>query len=147
MISQGEVWRLVTSVFLHESFSHFFFNMFMLILIGPGAERMLKPVRFIILYLFSGVGANILAFFFKPALYAYLGASGAILGVLGFFVFCMMYRKHVLSYYDEKTIQAFAVMSLISTFLMPNVGVIGHLGGFAIGFIVASQFIKKRRYI
>lgn len=108
---------------------------------------MLKPGRFIMLYLFSGVGANIFAFFLKPSFYAYLGASGAIMGVLGFFVFCVMYRKYLLSYHDEQTIQAFAVMSLISTFLMPNVGVIGHLGGFGIGFAIASQFTEKRRYI
>ena len=143
-IYQGEYWRWVTSIFLHVSFSHILFNMFTLIIIGPAAERLLKPTRFLFIYLASGIGANILAYFLKPLGYAYLGASGAIFGLLGFFIFCVFKRKYMLSYQDKRIIQAFTVISLIMTFLTPNVGIVAHLGGFAIGFITANVLLTKR---
>ena len=143
-IYQGEYWRWVTSIFLHVSFSHILFNMFTLIIIGPAAERLLKPTRFLFVYLASGIGANILAYFLKPLGYAYLGASGAIFGLLGFFIFCVIKRKYMLSYQDKRIIQVFTIISLIMTFLTPNVGIIAHLGGFALGFITANVLLAKK---
>ena len=143
-IYQGEYWRWVTSIFLHVSFSHILFNMFTLIIIGPAAERILKPTRFLFIYFASGVGANIIAYFIKPLGYAYLGASGAIFGLLGFFIFCVIKRPYMFSYHNKRTIQGFAIISLIMTFLTPNVGIIAHLGGFALGFITANALLAKR---
>ena len=76
----GEVWRFVTSIFLHASFIHILLNMFALLLFGLILESRIGSNRFLLVFLASGVIANIVAVFFYPSS---LGASGAIYGILG----------------------------------------------------------------
>lgn len=52
-----ESWRLLSSVFLHSSFSHLLMNMFALLVVGTVAERILGKWRLLIIWLFSGIFA------------------------------------------------------------------------------------------
>ncbi|MFM7210704.1 MAG: rhomboid family intramembrane serine protease, partial [Actinomycetota bacterium] len=47
----GEWYRLLTAAFLHGSFLHIAFNMYVLFALGPTLERVLGHVRFLVLYL------------------------------------------------------------------------------------------------
>ncbi|HDI02641.1 MAG TPA: rhomboid family intramembrane serine protease [Candidatus Aenigmarchaeota archaeon] len=76
----AEPWLLVTSMFLHGSFPHLFFNMFALALFGSILEHHVGAKRFLVIYFISGIVAGIASAFFYPAS---LGASGAIYGILG----------------------------------------------------------------
>jgi len=97
-IVQGKyIWTLLTSVFLHESFTHLFVNMFSLFFLGKVCERIVGRKRFVWFYIVAGIAGSI---FF--VLFAYLGsffprgemlfgglgdyavgASGALFGLLG----------------------------------------------------------------
>jgi membrane associated rhomboid family serine protease len=80
-----QVWRLVTYMFIHYDIIHITLNTISLFIIGFAVERIMKVYKFIGLYLLSGFGAIILSTVSSPNYGA--GASGAIFGVFGSFVF------------------------------------------------------------
>lgn len=53
-------YQLVTAIFLHMDFWHLFFNMLILFFFGGNVEQQLGPGRFLMLYLITGFGANVL---------------------------------------------------------------------------------------
>jgi len=75
-----EVWRFVTAIFLHGSLTHLIFNLFALILFGLVLESLIGSNRFLLVFFSTGIIANIISFNFYPAS---LGASGAIMGIIG----------------------------------------------------------------
>lgn len=76
----SEPWMFLSAIFLHADFMHLFFNMFGLALFGSLLEQIIGSKKFLGLYLGTGVFASLVAVWFYPAS---LGASGALMGVLG----------------------------------------------------------------
>jgi len=143
-IWQGEIWRLVTPIFLHSGFSHVLFNSFSLVLFGPALERLLGRFRFTWVYLATGVSANLATLLIEPVTYIHLGASGAIFGLFGMYISLIVFRKHLLSKDNRQLITTIAVISIIMTFLQPNINIISHLFGFLSGFLIGALTLKKR---
>lgn len=82
------VWSYVTSVFAHspEGLAHVAFNSLVLYFFGPQLERVTGSKRFSLLFLGSGIiasAATALVYTQLPVMTGSLGASGAVLGVLG----------------------------------------------------------------
>lgn len=73
-------WTVVTYMFLHAGFAHFFFNMLALYFFGPRLEARLGGRRFIGLYLTSGIAGAVMSLVTPYA--AIIGASGAVFGVM-----------------------------------------------------------------
>ncbi len=72
-IIAGQLWRLITPIFLHASPSniqvsllHIGFNMYALFILGPSLERYYGRSRFLLLYFVSGVAGNVVSFYFLP---------------------------------------------------------------------------------
>jgi len=80
-IAQGEVWRLLTSVFLHGGILHLLFNAYALYVIGRQVETIYGPLRFSVVYLCAGLAGGVASFLLTPA--PSLGASGALFGLIG----------------------------------------------------------------
>ncbi len=75
---------LLTSQFLHGGIFHLASNMLYLWIFADNVEDFLRPIRFLLLYLGSGVLAGIVQMFASPgSSIPMVGASGAIAGVLG----------------------------------------------------------------
>ncbi len=78
---------IVTSMFLHGSLLHIFFNMLFLFVFGPDIEYLCGHVRFLALYLLCGIAGGIAMISSGPASHVpEIGASGAIAGVLGAYI-------------------------------------------------------------
>jgi membrane associated rhomboid family serine protease len=78
----------VTNMFLHGGWLHLIFNMWTLWLFGPAIEDRLGHARYLAFYLTCGVIAAIAHVMFNPeSVVPTLGASGAIAGVLGCYMF------------------------------------------------------------
>jgi rhomboid protease GluP len=93
LIRIGQIWRLITPVFLHDSsfpygLLHIGFNMYALFLYGRGLEARFGHWRFTLLYFLSAFAGNVFSFLLTPN--PSLGASTAVFGLLaaeGMFVF------------------------------------------------------------
>jgi membrane associated rhomboid family serine protease len=144
-IMEGEYWRLITPTFMHSGFSHVLFNSFSLVLFGPALERILGRGRFIIVYLLSGLIANVATLLLEPLSFIHVGSSGAIFGLFGYYIAIIMFRKHWLSKQNSQIILTLCVISLIMTFLQPNINIIAHLFGLLGGFLLGAipYFNKK----
>jgi membrane associated rhomboid family serine protease len=73
-------WQFLTAVFLHGSLTHLLYNLFALVLFGLILESVIGSKRFFWLFMISGIGANLISFFWYPNA---LGASGAIMAIIG----------------------------------------------------------------
>lgn len=143
-ISSGEWWRLVTPIFLHSSFSHLLFNCFALAIFGPPLERLLGSLTFTVFFLITGISANIITFILQPPTYIHVGASGAIFGLLGFYLYLVLFQKNRLPTQEVKMIYTLIGVGVLMTFIQPNINITGHLSGLAAGLLLASLFIQNR---
>ncbi|WP_257000235.1 rhomboid family intramembrane serine protease [Neobacillus jeddahensis] len=135
---EGEVWRLITPTFMHSGFAHMLFNSVSLILFGPALERMLGSRRFVFIYLLSGFIANVATLLLEPLTYTHVGSSGAIFGLFGYYIAIIVFRKQMISRQNSQVILTLAVVSLVMTFLQPNINVVAHLFGLIGGFLLGA---------
>lgn len=93
-VAHLQLWRFVTYIFLHGGLFHIFINMFMLVMFGREMEQVLGSRRFLSLYLISGIlgGLGWLVISGNGGGNC-LGASGAVLGILGAFAAIFPSRK------------------------------------------------------
>ncbi|MFZ7947035.1 MULTISPECIES: rhomboid family intramembrane serine protease [Bacillaceae] len=137
-IMEGEYWRLITPIFMHSGFPHMLFNSFSLVLFAPALERMLGGGRFLFVYLLSGLIANAATFLLEPLTYTHVGSSGAIFGLFGYYIAIIIFRKHLLSKQNSQIILTLCAVSLIMTFLQPNINITAHLFGLLGGFLLGA---------
>ena len=79
-VLHGELWRLVSSTFLHGNLMHLAFNGFVLYSLGTTLERLLGTPRFVVLYTASALGGSLLSLVFLTGMS--VGASGALWGLM-----------------------------------------------------------------
>ncbi len=142
-ILQGEWWRIITAMFLHGGWMHILFNMFSLFLFGPELEQIAGKVRFLAIYFLSGIGGGLATLLTQDAIYTSVGASGAIFGIFGAFgAILFRYRNSVPQL--RQIILPIIVISVVMTFLQPNVNAASHIGGLATGFVIGSFFFNSK---
>lgn len=139
--------RATYASFLHFSWMHLASNMLVLYMIGRQFEDsnyfgLLLPV-----YWITGVVSMVSAYVFQPNAIT-VGASGAIFGIMGTCFVLSWRARHA---YNIGRIQAYSadmyirtgnyayfliVFNLISTFLTPNISVVGHISGLITGAVL-----------
>ena len=139
LVGQGDWWRLFTASFIHIGFFHIMFNMYFLYNIGPIFERLYGSVGFLIIYLVCGIFGNLVSYAFGDVYTVSAGASTSLYGLLGIAIGMMLvYRDDAILHSFGASFVSIVVINVIYSFLMPGVGVLGHLGGFVGGFILAN---------
>lgn len=145
LIANGEWWRFVTPMFLHGGFMHILFNMFCLFVFAPELEKITGKMRFTTLYMLSGIFANVATYFFQDLSYAHLGASGAVFGIFGAFAALVYYTKHSMPQLRQ-IILPIIVISVIMTFVGPNINATAHIAGL-VGFIIGLSYFNPKRIL
>jgi membrane associated rhomboid family serine protease len=130
-VAQGDWWRLGTSMFLHASILHIGFNMYVLWVIGTPVEQYLGTMRYLGLYLVSGLAGSAGALLQLP-LAPVLGASGAIFGILG----AMMILEWQITGRLAGQAAALVAINLGLSFVIPNISWGGHIGGLIGGMLI-----------
>jgi len=136
-ILNGEVWRLLTPVFLHGSILHIVFNMYALFAIGPSLERAYGHKRFLLLYFLAGFAGNTLSFLLSPA--ASLGASTAIFGLIAAEVIYIYRNKKIFGGRARGILLNLGMIIVVNLLLglSPGIDNFGHVGGLIGGAIFA----------
>jgi rhomboid protease GluP len=139
LTTDGQWWRLVTSLFLHFGVFHLALNMWALYVGGRLAERLFGSGAFALLYLASGIGGSLSSLFWNTDVNS-AGASGAIFGVYGamlaFFV-----RKHsaipasIISQQRWSGV-TFIGFNLMNGFSHAGIDNAAHIGGLSVGFVM-----------
>jgi rhomboid protease GluP len=141
----SEPWRFITSIVLHGSWEHLLFNCFSILVFAPPLERILGHFRYLLFYLAAGMAGNVLSSVVHAGSeYASVGASGAIYGVFGAFLFLAVYRKFALDEATRKTIYSILIFGLIYSVIVPNINIWAHIGGGACGFAMMGLFAVRR---
>lgn len=141
-----QYWRLVTPVFLHLDLTHMVFNSFALVLFGPALERMIGKTKFVILYLLTGIIGEVGTYIIAPTSNTtHLGASGAIYGLFGIYLFMVFLRKHLISRTDAQIVGTIFAIGLIMTFIDSGINKAAHIFGFIGGFAIAPLVLNNLR--
>ncbi|MGH8793469.1 MAG: rhomboid family intramembrane serine protease [Stackebrandtia sp.] len=140
-VAGGEYYRLLTSMFLHYGVVHLLFNMYVLWVIGRYLERDLGPLRYLALYLVSGLGGGVLTYLFAAGSMA-AGASGCIFGLFGAMVFINRKLGR-----DNSGIYVLLGLNLVLTFVISNISWTGHIGGLlaGLGLGAALAYAPRQR--
>jgi rhomboid protease GluP len=142
LILQGQYWRFLTPVFLHVSLFHLVLNMLNFVLLGLYLERLFGPIRFLLIYLLSGVISCIASFLFSADAVS-AGASGAIMGLVGAYsAFIVVHRKAMAwgGLFAILVLILVIGINLAIGFIIPNVDNSAHIGGLVGGGILGWEF-------
>ncbi|MER7461067.1 rhomboid family intramembrane serine protease [Micromonospora sp. NPDC126480] len=131
-IAEGEWYRLVTAMFLHYGVLHLLLNMYALWILGRSLEANLGRARFLALYLISGFGGNVAAYLFSAPNALTAGASTAVFGLFAALIIIERRMGR-----DISQILPILVINLIFTVTVPGISIPGHLGGLAVGGLMA----------
>lgn len=81
-IREGQIWRLVTPVFLHFGFLHVFFNLMWLKDLGFAIEQVKGSLFFLFLFLITAIPSNVGQYYMSGPSFG--GMSGVVYGFLGY---------------------------------------------------------------
>ncbi len=137
VFAKNEWWRLLTAGFLHAGIAHVGFNLYALYGLGGLAERFFGLRRFLGIYFTALLGSSVLVTLFSSPDTPTVGASGAIMGLLGALLFFYWkYRARIAggrTYLNE--LVKMAVINIGIGFL-PGISFWGHFGGFLTGALM-----------
>ena len=136
LMIEGEWWRLVTPIFLHIGLLHLLMNTLALYYLGIAVEKMFGRVRFVLIYMLSGIAGTLASFLFTSNLSA--GASGAIFGCFGALLYFGVLHPKVFFRTMGTNIIAVILLNLVLGFSIPGIDNAGHIGGLAGGFLAAG---------
>ncbi len=146
LTTNGQWWRLLTSTFLHGGIMHIVANMYALLFVDIFLEPLLGKGKYAFVYLTTGILASVASIWWYDATVS-VGASGAIFGLYGFFLACL-----VLKIFPPDFGKAFLASTLVFVGFNLLMGFTGgidnaaHIGGIISGFIlglIMSGKLKK----
>ncbi|MGW0782334.1 rhomboid family intramembrane serine protease [Streptomyces sp. NPDC002913] len=139
-VAEGQWYRLLTSVFLHQEVLHIAFNMMGLWWLGGPLEAALGRARYLALYLLSGLAGSALTYLTSDPAQGSLGASGAVFGLMGATA-VLMRRMN----YDMRPVIVLLVVNLVFTFTWGGIAWQAHVGGLVAGALIAIAMVHAPR--
>lgn len=151
-VTEGQVWRLITPIFLHGSPMHLVFNCLFLFSFGRIVETLYGPIFLVALFLIGGV-VGMLAQVYGPislgASPNVIGASGGALSLFSFLWLRPNFEPTVPFRIMPMTViivMGFVVVSMLPFAPIKNVANLAHLGGLVWGAVAATgifDFLRR----
>ena len=143
----GQYWRILTSASLHAGVIHLAFNCYALFVLGKLIEILSNRAHLAIVFLLSAIGGNILSFVFMPGIVPSVGASGGIVGFLGYLAaYGFIRRKLLPPSFLKNMLFNIGFIALYGIVLNRNIDNFAHLGGLLVGTIYGFTQIPRDLY-
>lgn len=136
-VAQGQWWRLFAAQFLHIGIMHIASNAVMVLYMGQYIEPLIGHFRFLMIYLLSGIGGNLLSFALGNDNNLSAGASTALFGLFGAMIALGLANRNypAISFLSRQAF-ALAFINLALDIFMPSIDILGHLGGLISGYLL-----------
>lgn len=148
LTDKHEWWRLFTAGFIHFGAAHLINNMVILYCMGSRLERVVGHMRFAVIYLISLLGGSLLSFAMMLYTQDYAvsaGASGAIFGVVGGFLWVVILHRGRLERITARGLLFMIALTVYYGFSSAGIDNWGHIGGVLTGF-VTTVILYHRKY-
>ena len=150
VMQEQEYYRLFTSMFMHFGIDHIINNMIVLFALGGYLERALGHIKYLILYLISGVGSNVISMILDgaDALTVSAGASGAVFGITGGLLAAVILNRGRLEDLSTRQMIFMIALSLYLGFAETGVDNVAHVSGLIFGLILGLILYRRpKRYV
>lgn len=151
LVWRGEVWRLLTAMFLHIGVMHVMFNSWALYSLGRDVEMFFGSVRFTIIYFCAGLFGGVAYYLLggpATAITVSAGASGAVFGVIGAELAYWLRNREVFGAFGRQrllNLGTLVMVNLVFGFTVPGINNLAHLGGLISGFLLALALAPHYR--
>ena len=141
-VLNGEVWRLLSAVFIHGGIFHLLMNMVGLGISGSFLEKTIGSMKLIGCFLLCGFCASMVSLYWHENT-VIVGASGAIFGIFGLILSFNVFKIFPadMRFLSWLLIGLYAGTSLVFGFISNGIDNAAHIGGIASGFILGSLLI------
>lgn len=140
-VADGELYRLVTSMFLHFGVVHLAMNMLAVWIFGLEVERREGSVRTVAIFLVSGIVGGGAAYLFHPAFTQVAGASGGVFGLFGVALVRTLRARQ-----PAQQLIGLLLINLFIGIAVPGISLAAHAGGLAAGMLYAGASTLHRRF-
>lgn len=143
LVMKGEIFRLLTTAFLHIGVVHLLVNNYSLYVIGSQLESFLGKSKFLFIYLVSAISGSLMSIIFYNNVSA--GASGAIFGLLGSLLYFGYNYRVFLGNVLKSQIIPLIVLNLGLGFMISGIDNAAHIGGLFGGMIATMAVGLKHK--
>jgi membrane associated rhomboid family serine protease len=141
----GEVWRLVTPVFLHFGYMHLIFNMVWLWELGGVIENTKGPFQLLLMSIVIGVGSNVTQYVIDGPYFG--GMSGVVFGFL-----CFLWVQGKFNRHFDMHVRNTTIVWMLGWYVICWTGLVGsianwaHTGGLVLGCVWAVIAVTIDRF-
>lgn len=142
-LAQGQVWRLITPIFLHFSFLHILFNAMWMRELSKILEDYYSPKKFLFIFLFLALGSNVAQYLMKGPMFG--GLSGVVYGLLG-----VLWVKKSLDEDFPFMLPKRDIYLMVGWFFLCLTGILGNIAntahgvGLALGMLVSLIEVRTK---
>lgn len=145
----GQQWRLLSNIFIHDGLIHLIFNTYTLLFIGKELETNLGKKNFLFSYIITGIFASLSSIFFNVNIVS-IGSSGAVFGMYGI-ITVLLFKKSFILAKDRKksyvnSIFYILIYNVINGFKYQGIDNAAHIGGYLCGVILGLTFYNSPKY-
>jgi len=146
----NQTWRILSAMFLHAGFVHIIFNLLLQCTMGLEVEKNIGSLRYIVIYMVSGISGNIFGINFAQDGISSSGASGALFGIIAvnLLIFLLHRDQSTVRHYGILiTVLLFEVISCFVLGLLPGLDNFCHIGGFVSGLLLGLAILNDPKFI
>ncbi len=138
-LGQNQYYRMVSAMFLHADIYHLVNNMLLLAGLGAMLEKETGHIRFLLMYLLSGLSGQIVSLVYKMFTDGWyivsIGASGAVFGLVGVLLAMSLCWPRKMANVTWQRIIFVVVYTIYSGVQAVNIDNAAHIGGLLAGFL------------
>jgi membrane associated rhomboid family serine protease len=142
-----EYWRILTGAAVHGGAVHVLMNCYAFLMFGRLCEALSNRSHMAIVFLLSCIGGGLLSLFFLPDTIS-VGASGGIVGLLGYItVYAFKRRRFISPEFRKGLLINIGSLFIFGLVLFNVVDNYGHLGGLIAGTVYGLLQIPSNEYV